>query len=503
MLTSDIVEKIRCNAANIGAATATIGPIWEGGVDDIVDFEALRQRAVHSLFEHLESMCVGAVTVDRNARIAWMDEKYKTLLRFSGDPRGKPVEDIIPKSLLRRVIETGQPMPLDIMEFGDRSFVVTRLPLFGADGTLIGAIGFVLFDRAEYLRPLVKKYEKLQEELARAHQELAHERRAKYSFSQFLGASESIREIKRLGRRAAQMDSTVLLLGETGTGKELLAQAIHNASPRANRPFVGVNVAAIPETLLEAEFFGVAPGAYTGADRRHRDGKFQLANGGTLFLDEIGDMSLPLQAKLLRVLQEREIEPLGSNKVIRVDVRIIAATSRDLIGLVRDKQFRADLYYRLNVVPITLPPLRDRPEDIESIADRILEQLSIQQGTPPRELLESAVQVLREYDWPGNVRELYNTLERVVALTDAPILTAPHIRSVLPGMQHPAGATALAPAQLGARPLSEVLHAAERIAIAAALEEAGGVKARAAKLLGISRASLYERMVSLGLGAAQ
>ncbi|MFD1625460.1 sigma-54 interaction domain-containing protein [Azospirillum griseum] len=473
-------------------------------MDDIVDFEALRQRAVHSLFEHLESMCVGALTVDRNARIAWMDEKYKTLLRITGDPRGKPVEDIIPKSLLRRVIETGQPMPLDIMEFGDRSFVVTRLPLFGTDGTLIGAVGFVLFDRAEYLRPLVKKYERLQEELARAQQELAHERRAKYSFSQFLGSSESIREIKRLGRRAAQMDSTVLLLGETGTGKELLAQAIHNASPRANRPFVGVNVAAIPETLLEAEFFGVAPGAFTGADRRHRDGKFQLANGGTLFLDEIGDMSLPLQAKLLRVLQEREIEPLGSNKVIRVDVRIIAATSRDLIGLVRDKQFRADLYYRLNVVPITLPPLRDRPEDIESIADRILEQLAIQQGTPPRELLDSAVQALRDYDWPGNVRELYNTLERVVALTDAPILTAPHIRSVLPGAQtHPAGATALTGAQLGARPLSEVLSAAERHAIAAALEEAGGVKARAAKLLGISRASLYERMVSLGLGAAQ
>ncbi|MBP2228400.1 transcriptional regulator with PAS, ATPase and Fis domain [Azospirillum agricola] len=469
---------------------------------DNVDFEALRQRAVHSLSEHLESMCVGAVTVDHNARIAWMDDKYKALVGFKGDPRGKPVEDVLPKSLLRHVIETGQPMPLDIMEFGDRSFVVTRLPLCGPDGAVIGAIGFVLFDRAEYLRPLVKKYEQLQEELVRAQQELAHERRAKYSFSQFLGASESVREIKRLGRRAAQMDSTVLLLGETGTGKELLAQAIHNAGPRANRPFVGVNVAAIPETLLEAEFFGVAPGAFTGADRRHREGKFQLANGGTLFLDEIGDMSLPLQAKLLRVLQEREIEPLGSNKVTRVDVRIIAATSRDLLGLVKDKQFRADLYYRLNVIPITLPPLRDRPEDVESIADRILEQLAIQQGTPPRELLESAVQVLREYEWPGNVRELYNTLERVVALTDAPILTAPRIRSVLPGVHHhPAGASALA-AHPGTRPLQEVLSAAERMAIAAALEEAGGVKARAAKLLGISRASLYERMMSLGLGAS-
>ncbi|QCG92660.1 AAA family ATPase [Azospirillum sp. TSA2s] len=510
MLTSDIVGKLRCNAAGpkagiargLDTGTTKIGPVWEGDVGDTVDFEALRQRAVHSLFEHLESMCVGAVAVDHNGRIAWMDEKYKALLGVPDDPRGRQVEDVIPNSQLRRVIDSGQPQPLDIMEFDDRSFVVTRMPLFGIDGSIIGAIGFVLFDRAEYLRPLVRKYEKMQEELTRTQQELAHERRAKYSFSQFLGASESIREIKRLGRRAAQMDSTVLLLGETGTGKELLAQAIHSASPRAAKPFVGVNVAAIPETLLEAEFFGVAPGAYTGADRRHRDGKFQLANGGTLFLDEIGDMPLPVQAKLLRVLQEREIEPLGSNKVVRVDVRIIAATSRDLHALVREKQFRADLYYRLNVVPITLPPLRDRPEDIESIADRILEQLAIQQGTPPRELLESAVQVLRDYDWPGNVRELYNTLERVVALTDAPILTAPHIRSVLPGMQHPAGASAL-PLAAGARPLQEVLHAAERHAIAAALEEANGVKARAAKLLGISRASLYERMVTLGLGVTQ
>ncbi len=428
-----------------------------------------------------------------------MDDKYKALLRIKDDPLGKPVEEVIPASQLRRTMETGQPMMVDIMEFGDRSFVVSRLPLKDADGAVIGALGFVLFDRAEQLRPLVSKYQKAQEELTRTQQELAEERRAKYSFSQFLGVSEAVREIKRLGRRAAQMDSTVLLLGETGTGKEMLAQAIHAASPRADRPFVGINVAAIPESLLEAEFFGVAPGAYTGADRKLREGKFQLANGGTLFLDEIGDMPLPLQAKLLRVLQEREIEPLGSNKVVRVDVRIIAATSRDLDALVREKQFRADLYYRLNVVPITLPPLRERPEDIESLADRILEQLALQQGGPPRELTDSALAALRAHDWPGNVRELTNLLERVTAMTDAPVLNGDLVRSVL---RVPAGRPTAASqsASFEGRPLSEVLHAAERTAITAALEQTGGVKARAAKLLGISRASLYERMMSLGLG---
>nr|WP_246500499.1 sigma 54-interacting transcriptional regulator [Azospirillum rugosum] len=466
-----------------------------------MDFESLKQRAVASLFGHLEGMCVGTVAVDRTARIAWMDDKYKALLALTEDPAGKPVEEVIPASQLRRAVETGQPSMIDIMEFGDRSFVVSRLPLKDAGGAVIGALGFVLFERAEQLRPLVTKYQRVQEELTRTQQELAQERRAKYSFSQFLGVSNAVREIKRLGRRAAQLDSTVLLLGETGTGKELLAQAIHSASPRAGRPFVGVNVAAIPENLLEAEFFGVAPGAYTGADRRLREGKFQLANGGTLFLDEIGDMPLPLQAKLLRVLQEREIEPLGSNKVVRVDVRIVAATSRDLEALVRDKQFRADLYYRLNVVPITLPPLRDRTEDIEGLADRILEQLSLQQGGAPRELTDGALAVLRGHGWPGNVRELTNTLERVTALTDAPVLTEEHLRRVLPAAPSQAAPPAAMAEAFNGRPLSEVLHAAERTAIASALEQTGGVKARAAKLLGISRASLYERMMSLGIGA--
>ncbi|HYH21494.1 MAG TPA: sigma 54-interacting transcriptional regulator [Azospirillum sp.] len=467
-------------------------------MSDTLDFEALRQHAVQTLFEHLAGSCVGAVAVDRNARVAWMDPKYRTLLGIQGEVLGKPVEEVIPNSLMRRVVETGQPILIDIMEVGERALVVSRLPLKGPGGETIGAVGFALYDRAESLRPLVSKYQRLQEELTRTQRELAQERRAKYSFSQFLGVSEAVREIKRLARRAAQMDSTVLLLGETGTGKELLAQAIHAASPRASRPFVGINVAAIPETLLEAEFFGVAPGAFTGADRRMREGKFQLANGGTLFLDEIGDMPLTLQAKLLRVLQEREIEPLGSNKVIHVDVRIIAATSRDLTGLVRDRQFRADLYYRLNVVPITLPPLRERSEDIEGIADSILDRLAIQQGSPPRELTDGAIHALRAYGWPGNVRELYNVLERLAALTDEPVVTAAHIAAVLPPGE--GGEVGDDPACAnGVRPLSEVLHQTERAAISAALAEAGGVKAKAAKLLGISRASLYERMMNLGM----
>ncbi len=228
-------------------------------------------------------------------------------------------------------------------------------------GELIGAIGIVLFDHPETtLQPLISKFAHLQRDLDDARRELASQRRTKYTLASFVGGSPAAVEVKRQARRAALSSSPVLLLGETGTGKELLAHAIHAASARASGPLVSVNIAAVPDTLLEAEFFGVAPGAYTGADRKGRDGKFKLADGGTLFLDEIGDMPPSLQPKLLRALQEGEIEPLGSNKVIAFDARVIAATSRDLAALVREGKFREDLYYRLNVLPIRVPPLRER-----------------------------------------------------------------------------------------------------------------------------------------------
>src|SRR6185503_5354538 len=201
---------------------------------------------------------------------------------------------------------------------------------------------------------------------------------------------------------------------------------------RAQRPFISVNLAAVPETLLEAEFFGVAPGAYTGADRKGRDGKFRLADGGTLFLDEIGDMPVALQAKLLRALQEQEFEPLGSNQVIKVDVRVIAATSRDLRKLASQGRFREDLYYRLNVLPIRLPTLRDRLSDLEALAESLLEGIAVRTGMPQRELAPSALAALASYPWPGNVRELRNLLEQAAMLTDSQRLSGEDFAAILP-----------------------------------------------------------------------
>lgn len=459
--------------------------------------DTIHRRAVQSLFDLLNTMCEGVVAVDRDARIAWMSDRYAARLGLGNKQEaiGKEVEQVIPFSLMRQVVQTGEPILLDIMQFREDWFVVTRLPLRDETGKVSGAIGFAWYDRLQYLKPLVSKFQTLQAELADAQRQLAEHRRPKYTFSSFVGGSARCMEVKRQARRAAQLDTTVLLLGETGTGKELLAHAIHATSSRADKPLISVNVAAIPETLLEAEFFGVAPGAYTGADRKGRDGKFKLADGGTLFLDEVGDMPLALQPKLLRALQEQEIEPLGSNKVTKVDVRVIAATSRDLKQLVQAGKFRSDLYYRLNVLPVTLPPLRERCEDIPALCEYLLEQIALRTGMPQRELASSAVQLLSSYGWPGNIRELRNALEQVAMLTDRIRLGAEDFIAILPAVN----AEVKLPVPGAVRPLADVIAEVERTTIRGALEATGGNKMSAAKLLGISRATLYEKLASLKL----
>jgi transcriptional regulator with PAS, ATPase and Fis domain len=345
----------------------------------------------------------------------------------------------------------------------------------------------------------------LQWALANTQKELATLRHTKYSISSFIGVSPVSLELKHRARRAAQLDTTVLLLGETGSGKELLAHGIHAASGRAGRPFVGINIAAVPESLLEAEFFGVAPGAYTGADRKGREGKFKIADGGTLFLDEVGDMPLQVQAKLLRVLQEQEIEPLGSNKITKVDVRMIAATSHDLKQLVADGRFRSDLYYRLNVLPIALPPLRDRRADLDALCEHLLEQIAQRTGMPQRELAPSARAALAAYGWPGNVRELRNALEQAGMLTDNISLTAEDFAAILPiGEEAPstekqAASMVTAASASNVRPLGEAVAEVEKSLIRNALDTTRGNKASAARMLGISRATLYQKIVDFGI----
>jgi transcriptional regulator with PAS, ATPase and Fis domain len=466
-----------------------------------LDSDAIVKLAARSMFELFSSLAQGMMLVDRAGRVVWINEAYKKFLPALGVDRvedfvGRPVEEVVPNTLMRHVIESGKPILVDLLSNKAGTFVVSRIPLRDEAGEVIGALGMVLFDHPETtLQPLIAKFATLQRDLDEARKALAQQRRAKYTLASFIGSSPAVLEVKRQARRAAQSGATVLLLGETGTGKELLAHAIHAGSMRADRPFISVNLAAVPETLLEAEFFGVAPGAYTGAERKGRDGKFRLADGGTLFLDEIGDMPLALQAKLLRALQEQEFESLGSNKMIKVDVRVIAATSRDLRKLVAEGRFREDLYYRLNVLPIRLPALRERVADLEALAESLLEGIAVRTGMPQRELAPSALATLAAYRWPGNVRELRNVLEQAAMLTDNQRLGDADFAAILPA---PAAAPVEDdPGPQSLRPLPQLIAEIERNSIESALAATGGNKASAAKLLGISRATLYERLAAL------
>ncbi len=460
------------------------------------DAESVLKLAAQSMFDLFSTMSEGMMLVDRAGRVVWINDSYKRFLPALGfakpeDFVGRPVEEVVPNTLMRQVVETGKPILVDLLTNKAGTFVVSRIPLRDDAGEVIGALGMVLFDHPEAtLQPLIGKFARLQRELDETRKELAAQRRPKYTFASYIGSSPAALEVKRQARRAAQLDTTILLLGETGAGKELLAHAIHAASSRALKPFIGVNLAAVPETLLEAEFFGVAPGAYTGADRKGREGKFKIADGGTLFLDEIGDMPLSLQAKLLRVLQEREIEQLGSNHVTEVDVRVIAATSRDLKALVDEGRFRPDLYYRLNVLPVRLPSLRERLSDLEALCESLLESIAQRTGMPQREMTASAIGALAAHEWRGNVRELRNVLEQATMHTDNIRLVAEDFFSILPAARRE-------PARAALRPLPQLIAELEHNSIRSALEATQGNKMSAAKMLGISRATLYEKLASI------
>ena len=490
------------------------------------DADGVLKLAAQSMFDTLASTAMGMMVVDREHRIVWISEGYKQFLpaleREESDFVGRRVEEVVPNTLMAQVIDSGQPILVDLLTNNAGTCLVSRLPLRDADGTVIGAMGLVLLDHPETtMRPLTAKFAQLERELAEAREQLAahltQQRRPKHTIASFIGASPAAVEVKRQARRVAQTGSTVLLIGETGTGKELLAHGIHAASARAAQPFIAVNIAAVPETLLEAEFFGVAPGAYTGAERKGRDGKFRIADRGTLLLDEIGDMPLALQSKLLRVLQEQEVEPVGSNQVQRIDVRIIAATSRDLHAMVAAGAFRADLYYRLSVLPIRVPALRERLADLEALVETLLEDIARRSGLAHKTLSADALDRLARHRWPGNIRELRNALEQAALMTDELLLTAAHfdgvpqgdadagapgaaVRAALPRLVGTAAADSAAGGvgavlpPIAVKPLSQAVAELEARSIRDALAATGGNKLAASRLLGIARATLYEKL---------
>ncbi len=400
--------------------------------------------------------------------------------------------------VLRRVrlqaAETGRDVP------------VILITAYGSTGTAVAAMKEGAFDYVakpfnnEELRLVVQKalaMRRLEEENVRLHAAL----QSRYQMGQFVGTSPRMQEVYGLVRRVMGTRINCLLCGESGTGKELLARAIHYGSDRAQRPFVAVNCGAIPEALVESELFGHRKGSFTGA-LRDKAGYFEAAAGGTIFLDEIGDMPLAAQVKVLRVLAERRVSPVGASEEVAVDVRVVAATNRDLAAEVKAGRFREDLYYRLNVLQIDMPPLRERGDDVATLAQHFIEKFAEEYGKPLRGATPEALRLLSAYSWPGNVRELQNIVERAVALESGTLLTA----GALPERLQEGLAAAGAPELEEEFPtmgidLEARLAAMERHYIEAALAAAGHNRTAASKLLGITFRSLRYRLVKMGLEA--
>ncbi len=397
--------------------------------------------------------------------------------------------------VIRQVVRENPGIPVVVLTaFGTVESAVEAVRA-GASDYLMKPVGIPQLRAAVFKalkeREKNRELERKEREIERLREEAGH----RGSAVGIIGASRAMEEVLRKIGLVAPTRMNVLIQGESGTGKELVAREIHARSPREGRPFLPVNCAAIPENLLESEMFGHEKGAFTGAVSA-RAGKFEMAEGGTLFLDEIGEISPALQAKLLRAIEQKEVTRIGGSQVIRVDVRILAATNQDLKAKVEEKAFREDLFYRLNVFNITVPPLRDRREDIPRLAEQFLEDVSRENRIPRKRLSPGALKMLLAYRWPGNIRELRNAIE-----TSALVSAGDQVQEEDLPPEIPAGA--LPPSSLGPIPLPppRPLEEIERDAILAALKETGGNKKEAAKILGIGIATLHRKVKTYGIGS--
>lgn len=446
------------------------------------------EELLNFIFNSLEE-CI--VIVDENGIVTMMSNGYKEFLGCA-NPEGKHVTEVIPNTKLHIVAKTGLKEVGELQEVNNHKMISMRVPII-INGKVAGAIGKVMFKDLNNFKILSSKISNLEKELQYYKNELDSEKKAKYNFNSLMGKSMKFKQVVNFAQRAAKGDSSILITGESGTGKELFAQAIHNGSKRALKPFVKVNCAAIPAELFESEMFGYEEGAFTGAKKSGLKGKFEIANGGTILLDEIGDLPLSMQVKLLRVLQEREIMRVGGSEVININVRVIAATNKSLQELIDQGKFREDLYYRLNVIHLNLPPLRERIEDIDLLADNLRVKLCNKYGIYSEGISKEALEHLKNYDWPGNVRQLENVIERAINLLDTELLiSSKHLPEKIIK-------TKSKKYNMDTNGLKDVVDEMEKEIIVSTLEKTKGNKNEAAKILGLSRAGLYKKIKRLGL----
>ncbi len=441
------------------------------------------------------------VIVDAQGRVKYLSPNLIPVLEslmskpLPAELAGKPIQEVNPFSKLPAALQSGAPAE-NVFYFSGGGTNIARIKPFYQDGKLVGAVDYDLFansvDLQEFLNQLVdyseKGYLNLQDTVDTLRGPGKRQRKVKYCVTDFIGESDAARTLRGQIIGLSESDSTVMIQGPTGCGKEVVAHAIHSISRRGSRPMVEVNCAAIPDTLVESELFGYEEGSFTGASRGGKAGKFELADQGTLFLDEVNSLPYHIQPKLLRALQEKEVTRIGG-KPRPVDIRVIAAANEDLWKLVEEGKFRRDLYYRLNVIELKIPPLSQRREDIPLLAQYQLNRLRHQMVTRVRHISREVLELFMQYEWPGNVRELNNILERAINQCSGDTIRLEHLGEF-------AARTVSEPGDIDwslENPLEDVRSRAERNALRRALEKAGGNRTKAAALLKISRTSFYEK----------
>ncbi len=456
---------------------------------DLTELESVK-KLQETLSTILEITYNGIIVIDEQGLVTHANHSF---LEFSmhtlNELQGRHIHQIFPKCRLPIIAKTGVPETSEILYIQNTPFVVSGLPII-KEGLVVGAVGVIHFANNRETLELVNRLASLQKKVEYYRGELQKSKVSKLDFDNIITKNKQMASIKEEARRFSNSSSTVLIMGESGTGKELFAQAIHFNSSRWKKPIIMLNCAAIPENLLESELFGYAPGAFTGAGSKGKPGRFELANEGTLFLDEIGDMSLVLQAKILRAIETCQFERVGGIEPIKVDVRIIAATNKNLEKAVADGQFRGDLYYRINVMELWLPPLRERREDIELLCDFFIKRFNEMFGTKISGLSYEARVMLLNYRWPGNIRELENCIERGVQIAREGSLGVEHLPMHITRCSIRYDTS-------DAEKYHDKKDCADRQIILEALQKNGGNRLKAAKFLGVSRSTLYEKMKKL------
>ncbi len=459
-------------------------------IQNIVNELTARNENIKELQETLSNILElssdGIVAVNRDYIITMTNQAFASFFNKRVEEIiGRHVKEVYGNPLFPRAMETGEAEYGYVANLNGQTIIANRVPI-KKNGRIVGALGTVVFKKISDLYALSEKIQSLRSQLDFYKDELNRVQRDKFTFDQIIGENQAFVALKETARKVVNSQSTLLIRGESGTGKELFAHAMYTESRRNRGPFIKVNCAAVPESLLESELFGYREGAFTGAKKGGQIGKFELAHRGVIFLDEIGDMSIKMQSKLLRVLQEKEIERLGDTKPRHVDVRIIAATNRNLEEMIANNEFREDLYYRINVVTLNIPPLRKRMDDLELLLQYFIEKYNRQFGCRVEGIDPEVTSILRNYRWPGNIRELENVVERAFNVLDDNKIKKEHLPMYLQNIEKRS--------RLNQGSLPQLIEEIEREAILEALTNSGGNKIQAALSLGISRAGLYKKM---------